>query len=94
LTYTVLDNDPLLGRSYYKLKQTDFNGQFEYSEVVSVIFEGSSQFDFGLTSNPINLGETLAIWKTTSLEGIEPNLKFERYSWASNYPDKLAFIKA
>lgn len=74
LTYTVLDNDPLLGRSYYKLKQTDFNGQFEYSEVVSVIFEGSSQFDFGLTSNPINHGETLAIWKTTSLEGLNPTL--------------------
>ncbi|PIQ49023.1 MAG: hypothetical protein COW03_06855 [Cytophagales bacterium CG12_big_fil_rev_8_21_14_0_65_40_12] len=74
LTYTVVDDAPLLGRSYYKLKQTDFNGQFEYSEIVSVIFEGSSTFDFGMKSNPIDQGQMLAIWKTASLEGLSPIL--------------------
>uniref|UniRef100_UPI004048E36E T9SS type A sorting domain-containing protein n=1 Tax=Roseivirga sp. TaxID=1964215 RepID=UPI004048E36E len=74
LTYTVVDDAPLLGRSYYRLKQTDFNGQFEYSEIVSVIFEGSSTFDFGMMSNPINQGEMVVIWKTTSLEGLNPTL--------------------
>lgn len=35
-TYSDLDRSPLPGLSYYRLKQTDFDGQFSYSEVVSV----------------------------------------------------------
>ncbi len=35
--YQFEDEFPFEGRSYYRLKQTDFNGQFEYSEVISVV---------------------------------------------------------
>jgi hypothetical protein len=35
-SYMVNDNDILPGRVYYRLKQTDFNGAFEYSEIISV----------------------------------------------------------
>jgi hypothetical protein len=72
IEYKAIDAKPILGRSYYKLKQTDFNGQFEYSEIISVIFEGEDKFEFGLNSNPINQGEAIAIWKNTSLEGLNP----------------------
>jgi hypothetical protein len=72
LTYQAVDNEPILGRSYYRLKQTDFNGQFEYSEIISVIFEGSDRFSFGLLNNPVAQGEPIAIWKTSSLEGMNP----------------------
>ena len=45
--YTAFDDSPISGRNYYRLKQTDFNGAFEYSEVVSVmnatVFEKSSE---------------------------------------------------
>jgi surface protein len=34
--YTSTDNSPLQGISYYRIKQTDFNGSFSYSEVRSV----------------------------------------------------------
>ena len=34
--YSFEDKYPLKGRLYYRLKQVDFNGQFEYSPVVSV----------------------------------------------------------
>ena len=36
LTYSEVDNHPYDGVSYYRLKQTDFNGQFEYSQIRSV----------------------------------------------------------
>jgi hypothetical protein len=72
MEYQAIDENPLLGRSYYKLKQTDFNGQFEYSEMLRVVFEGEDKFEFGLNSNPVNQGESITIWKTTSLEGLNP----------------------
>ena len=67
-SYSASDLDPILGRSYYRLKQTDFNGQFEYSEVISVFYEGSNAFDFGLKGNLIKTGERLGIWCENALE--------------------------
>jgi hypothetical protein len=36
LTYIADDNNPELGVSYYRLKQTDYDGKFEYSGMVEV----------------------------------------------------------
>ncbi len=38
LNYIDFDNAPLFGISYYRLKQTDFDGNYSYSAVVSVNF--------------------------------------------------------
>lgn len=38
LHYTNFDSDPLEGISYYRLKQTDYNGAFEYFPPVAVFF--------------------------------------------------------
>lgn len=35
-TYYAMDNKPLLGTSYYRLKQTDYDGSHAYSDVVRV----------------------------------------------------------
>lgn len=36
LNYSYFDQTPLEGTNYYRLKQTDFDGQFEYSEIIAV----------------------------------------------------------
>lgn len=36
LSYQKIDTNPLMGISYYRLKQTDFNGDYEYSNIVTV----------------------------------------------------------
>lgn len=40
--YSAYDNHPVFGTSYYRLKQTDFDGKFEYSDAVSVSVNFSS----------------------------------------------------
>ena len=39
MTYTFTDLNPLKGISYYRLKQTDFNGAFQYSEWSVISFD-------------------------------------------------------
>ncbi|MEZ4980275.1 MAG: hypothetical protein R2769_01550 [Saprospiraceae bacterium] len=36
--YQFIDENPEKGLNYYRLKQMDFDGSFEYSDVVSVIY--------------------------------------------------------
>jgi fibronectin-binding autotransporter adhesin len=38
-SYEALDSNPLYGVSYYRLRQTDFNGKFKYSQKISVYNE-------------------------------------------------------
>src|SRR5690606_25755494 len=38
--YAFADKNPANGVAYYRLKQTDFDGKYEYSKIVSVAFEG------------------------------------------------------
>ncbi len=44
------------GTRYYRLKQVDFNGQYEYSEVVPVHFEDQPKFDIRIFPNPTFIG--------------------------------------
>ena len=40
-SYAMVDNEPLSGISYYRLKQVDMDGHFEYSEITSVMISSS-----------------------------------------------------
>jgi hypothetical protein len=42
-SYQIIDPQPLSGRSYYRLRQTDFDGETTHSGVVSVSFEQGSE---------------------------------------------------
>lgn len=39
LSYALTDSLPFYGMSYYRLRQTDFNGDYAYSELVSVYYQ-------------------------------------------------------
>ena len=50
--YTAMDYSPYLGTSYYRLKQTDFDGSFSYSPIVSVTLSKSIDADISIFPNP------------------------------------------
>ncbi|UPT65626.1 MAG: T9SS type A sorting domain-containing protein [Sphingobacteriales bacterium JAD_PAG50586_3] len=53
IAYNDFDNDPYAGTSYYRLKQTDYNGQFKYSNMVAVEFATVDQdIEFNIFPNP------------------------------------------
>lgn len=55
LGYQFLDKQPYRGRSYYRLKQVDFNGEIEYSFLVNVRLEQKG--DLIIYPNPAPTGE-------------------------------------
>lgn len=50
--YTFTDAQPLHGISYYRLKQTDFNGQFKYFNWVAVSYDAIKDKDIVIFPNP------------------------------------------
>jgi hypothetical protein len=42
LRYQAFDNDPVQGVNYYRLKQTDFDGKYSYSQIISVNTGGAA----------------------------------------------------
>ncbi len=54
IDYTTSDNQPYSGVSYYRLKQTDFNGEYSYSSIVAVNFSENESGVF-VYPNPADL---------------------------------------
>ncbi|MEQ9307571.1 MAG: T9SS type A sorting domain-containing protein, partial [Marinoscillum sp.] len=53
LEYSYFDNEPLSGVSYYRLRQTDFDGQYEVFDMVIVSFEpDQKQIQIQIYPNP------------------------------------------
>jgi hypothetical protein len=52
LSYSIIDDTPLVGISYYRLKQTDFNGETSYSNIEAIEFIKMN--DFEIYPNPNN----------------------------------------
>lgn len=54
LNYSTIDSIPFEGRSYYQLKQTDSDGQFDYSNPVTVFNNSTAKNSINVYPNPTN----------------------------------------
>ena len=74
LNYTTKDADPLKGISYYRLKQTDYNGQSESFNAVAVnCDEESSQVNITYYPNPFT-SEVFAVINNSTSENATVNV--------------------
>ncbi|RPI73955.1 MAG: T9SS C-terminal target domain-containing protein [Ignavibacteriales bacterium] len=53
--YSFTDKAPAAGKTFYRLKQVDFNGSYDYSDVVAVNYSGVTEYDLSQNyPNPFN----------------------------------------
>lgn len=60
-TYTSSDLNPLNGTVYYRLKQTDFDGKFEYFNIVAVNLEEELNHNVTVYPNPATANTNISI---------------------------------
>ena len=58
--YLAFDTAPVYGRAYYRLKQTDYDGQFTYSNLVVVDYDGPKFSSLHIYPNPTSGGHFTA----------------------------------
>ena len=70
LNYSIIDEHPESGVSYYRLKQTDFDGTFEYSKILVIENESEPLGDFSLYPNPSTDGKFVLDFKDQAKEDV------------------------
>ncbi|WP_304234679.1 T9SS type A sorting domain-containing protein [Jiulongibacter sediminis] len=74
-TYQFTDSNPLLGLNYYRLKQIDLDGTFEFSKIIQVNFKPDDLF-VNIYPNPLVKGQKVTVRKSDELllKGIVNNV--------------------
>jgi hypothetical protein len=54
MNYNFTDNEPYDGSTYYRLRQTDFNGKAEYSEIIALSRNGDTNSTIKVFPNPFS----------------------------------------
>lgn len=84
-SYSFIDNRPLVGYNYYRLKQIDYDGKFEYSDIQSVLLGDIKQANMQVYPNPNDGQFTLSLFKPQHADasirvyGMEGNLVWQEY---------------
>lgn len=58
LAYTAIDHSPFDGISYYRLKQTNYDGRSSYSRIIKEEFKNTKDFILGIYPNPFSNATT------------------------------------
>ncbi|MCC6722487.1 MAG: T9SS type A sorting domain-containing protein [Bacteroidia bacterium] len=61
INYSYTDNNPLNGTSYYRLKQTDYNGEYEYFQSRAVIMDARGKLNLDIFPNPAKENTTIKL---------------------------------
>jgi len=59
--YSFTDKNPYEGTNYYKIKQTDFDGNYKFSDIVSVYASSTSFSNIQVFPNPVSINGTINI---------------------------------
>lgn len=78
ITYEMPDSNPLRGINYYRLKQIDFDGSFNYSAIIVVQLQ--EEVVFSLFPNPLNSKQTLQI--KTNKTSFDASTKIKIFDFA------------
>lgn len=100
--YTFLHQEPIIGVNYYRLKQVDSDGTFEYSNIATVIFSEDQNAIFSISPNPTNKSiriETNYVGLIQLYNGAGQLLRSGNISsnvtWdLSEFPNGIYFLKA
>lgn len=98
LTYNTVDTNPFEGVSYYRLKQTDYDGKFVYFKIVptEINYEAVNSFECNIYPSPATVdnmnmlisSEELGLYQVTISNAVGNLL----YSTRFNHQEKSAFI--
>ncbi len=69
LSYQAIDDNPYPGLSYYRLKQTDYDGQKEYFDMKSVRVQGTAG-QVNIFPNPVNGGRLKVMYNNVGEDEI------------------------
>jgi hypothetical protein len=70
-SYSYTDNASRSGSAYYRLKQTDFDGQFKYSKIVALNCKDKKLQQFSAYPNPVSSELTLEMTGNTETVNVE-----------------------
>jgi hypothetical protein len=71
LSYTFTDTNPLSGINYYRIKQTDYDGKYSYTEIRSVRMDGAREIQITprITDGRLTITTTLTDYTVTLING-------------------------
>jgi hypothetical protein len=70
LNYSFIDNSPIEGINYYRLKQIDLDGKYEYSKIVSATF-GKEAEALEILGNPTQSNKITLLLKNLPIEQLK-----------------------
>lgn len=69
--YSFMDDEPLEGISYYRLKQTDYDGTMTWSDIVAVRFKDNSPLEVAYFTQDASSQWLLSFTRDTYLKAVE-----------------------
>lgn len=102
--YTFMHSQPEVGVNYYRLKQYDIDGRYDYSEVRAVTFESVNSLDFNVYPIPtynfisLDVSEDLTDHEVVLFNKLGQHIKTFKFSNAmkiqmNNYSAGVYFVK-
>jgi len=67
--YRYVDNNPINGVNYYRLKQMDYNGEFAYTDVISVK-NANKVSPISIYPNPVSINESVNVFVDSNKEEV------------------------